>query len=204
MAHRQAGDFRTQTGRHTRGAGETERQQGSVASEEDVGAAKDGILLMQHHHRPTLQQPCRQHRGDGRIAAEANHGGGVQHGKNPSRLQHAGGQRGGGLRGTHGPAPGNARAPDYEAFGIGEHAGRQPGRPRIRHQRYALPARQQLGGQCFGGEEMPARAASGDDDGMDGCTPHPLPPSVPIPCRRRVRANNMPMPSAIASAEDPP
>ena len=114
--------------------------------------------------------------------------------------EYAAGQRQRRLAGAQRAAAGDAGAADDEPFEPGEHRALQTAGARIGHQRHAPAAREQFARQRLGGEEVAARAAGGDHDGKRRGSSHGTSPW----CRRRVSASSMPMPSATASADDPP
>ena len=206
LAHRVAGDGGGGGGRHPGGGGVAQRQHVGVAAQHPVGAAEHGVLLVQHHAGAAPQRARAQHRRHRGVAAETHQHRGPQPGQDAARLHAAAGERQRRPGGPRQTAPGDAGAGDHEALPSREggrglatvHGG---GGARVGHQHDPPAAPQQLGGERLGGEEMPAGAAGGDDDrGNDHGRAHSKSPL----CRRRVSASSMPMPTATASAEEPP
>ena len=96
--------------------------------------------------------------------------------QNGARLQYAGRQRRRRLAARSSAAARDAGAAEHELFEPGEHGALQTARPYIGHQRDSLTACDEFGRQRLGGEEVSARAACGDDDGMHCGSSHGLSP----------------------------
>ena len=200
LPHGIAGQNDPARSRHTLGALEAQCQRRGVGDEKAVGAAKDRVLLVQKHRRTPGQQPCREHRGYGRITAETDDGRDVDAGQYRARLYDAMPKAKHRARRLPRAAPGNAGARNDKAILGGGDLPRPLRRARVGHEHDATAARHQLAGERLGGKEMTAGAAGGDRDRAHRGAPHASSPWL----RRRVRASSMPISSAIARAEDPP
>ena len=155
-AHRVAQHGGSRAARHARRCPRSQGQQVRAARQQPVGAAEHGVLLVQHHRRPagSRQQPRRQHRRHGGVAAEAHHRRRVavrasRRARLPACRPPAPARPGRPAQRPRParPAPGSTMRSAFAKPPAVEGAG-----ARVGHQRHALAARDQLGGQRLGRE----------------------------------------------------
>ena len=193
-AHRVAGMHRAGLvgGAQPGGLGKAGGDAAGARRQQPVGAAEHRVLLMDQGRQAELRR--RQHRRHRRIAAEPDHRRRHQPPQQAPRLHHPDRQLGQTVSRVQRPAAKLAGAHPVDRHPrhrLGERVGAAVGQ-----QMHRAAARHQAARDRLGREQMPAGAAGGEDiDRAHGSSP---------PSRLRVKASNIPIPSAKASIDDTP